>query len=139
MPVPPERKTGRMGEAPAASGEGLRRPTFAAGAQEDPPHDDRRDRGRDRGCDRRWGPRYIREPRTQTHRTPEVADLPAVRLRLAAELPIRIHGDRVADLAEHRQVRDGVRVRVRPGEIDALRLRGLADRLGLALAVAVER
>ena len=58
--------------------------------------------------------------------------------RLAGEVPVGVHRDRVADRLEHRQVGDRVAVRVRRREVDALALRDLADRVGLVRAVRVE-
>ena len=65
----------------------------------------------------------------------EAQHLPALGARDAAELGVRVDRDRVADEPQHRQV--GLRVRVGPrgGEVDALALGELADRLRLALAV----
>ena len=59
----------------------------------------------------------------------EPHDLPALLARHARQLRVRIDGDGMADEPQHRQV--GLRVRVRPGggEVDALALGQLADRL----------
>ena len=65
----------------------------------------------------------LREAHAQTHRTAEVADLPPVRLRLPPKLPVGVHGDRMADRLEHREVGDRVRVRVGGLEVDAVPLR----------------
>src|SRR3954449_7909837 len=131
---PSERETGRTGDPSVAPEDGLARVASDARAQEDPADDDGRDGCRD-GCgDRRRGTWNAREPRAHANRAPEIADLPAVRLRLAPEIAVGVHRNRMSDGAEHRQVRDRVGVRVGPGEVDALGLFRLADRLGLSLA-----
>ena len=59
-------------------------------------------------------------------------------LRLAGQLLVGVHRDRMADRLEHRQVGDRVAVRVGRGEVDALAVGDLAHRVGLVRPVRVE-
>ena len=65
-------------------------------------------------------------------------DLPAAFVGFAAQVLVGVDGDRVADLEQHRQVGDGVRIGVRPLQIEVDAGGELADRERLLIAVRVE-
>src|SRR5215216_5021016 len=108
-------------------------------AAQPPPHRNAGTGGGERATDRdrRTGGRH-RHAVAQPHRMLEVAYLPLPLASEPRELLVRVHGDRVADHLEHRQVGDRVAVRIRHREIDVLPRRELPDRLRLVCSVRVE-
>src|SRR4029079_16086983 len=86
-----------------------------ARTEHDPDQDRRHGDAPHRGLDRRLrrGNRRC-DPRTQPHRPAEVADLPVAFLGDLAEFLVRVHRYRLAHDLEHREVGDGVAVRVGP-------------------------